>query len=1097
MANKTFNIANTTPFINEQSIALLGKNGFVSTLGVIKPLVTNYSVSNSNLVLTVNNLYLMNDDNFNCHILEARQNSEFISSTNYIPDNLVNFTVNVKNSSTTSGAMDGLVGHESTLSQATANITSFDISANTISIDFGTAEAATTVESLLLPQPFYINLYQLIDKRFSSSNTFYLSGGIRVVSNTHNVVGQTGTVNLPINTTVPNKGLIDVYINGSTTKEDLTSFTYTPGNRFIELPLASAYRQVRTRVRDYTVPVIEPQDTIFIHDNEQSVSINSVSYISGTLNYNAQLYTSDFFKVEFTDNLASNVTASSLTNITPDLIADIAAINTEINTLTVTYDDVIYPYTYSMNSEFVYNMIPLSYSAFKDVTLDDGIFRVPSAEEGTYVFKVVALNELNRASPPVTASVTFDALPLGQVDNASLEEVLFKDRTKGIMSRVLGSFDHILNRNVTDYEISYKINQLSGSDPHPSGLVNYNSFKVDASGVDNNNKINFVVNNLDLGDFGNTYELEVKIVPLNGISKGVENIQTILLQGKAENPQGVRAFEVFQSDSSVVFEIEYPIDDQNNLNELDILHTEIRVKTPLAPINTDEQKLAAFNNGDILLLIPHPLTRAEISIDRVGAGSFTFTARTVDTSGNKSTQVAARNTSIQLSSTMEAIAAWNEAEPSSNIIENILNANYTENNFVSVVSSDNGGFVYDIDPITSAILGNNVPSTLAEDANASASGFIWDPDSELGTNDTDLIITNSSASYISPIRDLGEVVRGSLVISSIVSSALSRNFLQISDSLITGVAESSSPNSNVLYDADFEIGTVVGYSNTDFSFSFSNTRGTITATSPDTKVYAIYNPGQEVIGEVSPEDDTSNAFTYALIAGAINAHAIELSNIFYSNGNPVPNGNTSASSILSNLTQSGSTYKLVDLYQFTDDFGDNTFAPQLEISKNVFVRFSSSNVFETANSGSSKPHGNVNPDLFDSTDLEGNWTKQYGGLRSFRYFQVRLDIDIPDYGETANTYLDNYYYEVVAPRKNFTTTATTTGAINGNIEIDYSSAEFYNIPAVFCQVLSIGSYSAQPINLTNESVTVNIYNSQNGNLITDPGIEVLVSAIGA
>jgi hypothetical protein len=473
LVNKTFNVSNTAPFVNEQSAAILGKNGFVGTLGIIKPLVTSYAVSASNLVFTISNLNLMYDENFDCHILEARQNVQFTNQTNYVPDNLLNFTINVKSSSTSSGAIEGLVGHESTLAQATANITSFNLSDNTISVDFGTAESATAVESLLLPEPFYVNMYQIIDKRFSSSNTFYISGGIRIVSNTHNVVGQTGTVILPINTRVPNKDLIEVYVNGSTIKQDTSNFIYTPGNAFIELPLASTYRQVRTLVRDYTVPRIEPNDNLFIHDNEQLVSVNSVSYIATSASYNAALYTSDFFKIRLTDNLASNVSSTSITNITPDLIADIASINNALKTLTVTYDDTVYPYNYDMTSEFIYTMIPLSFSAFKDVTLDDGIFRVPSsAAEGTYIFKVVAINELNRASAPVTASVTFDALPLGQVSNLLLEEVLFRDRTKGIMSRVLGSFEHILNRNVTDYEVAYKINQVSGTDPHPSGIIN-------------------------------------------------------------------------------------------------------------------------------------------------------------------------------------------------------------------------------------------------------------------------------------------------------------------------------------------------------------------------------------------------------------------------------------------------------------------------------------------------------------------------------------------------------------------------------------------------------------------------------------------------
>ena len=111
----------------------------------------------------------------------------------------------------------------------------------------------------------------------------------------------------------------------------------------------------------------------------------------------------------------------------------------------------------------------------------------------------------------------------------------------------------------------------------------------------------------------------------------------------------------------------------------------------------------------------------------------------------------------------------------------------------------------------------------------------------------DLVITNAHASYISPIRDLGSVIKGSLAVTSTVDTQLTKTWLDMSEELIVGVAEDP-PSANVLVDADFEIGTVVGYNNSSFSFSFSNTHATVTDNSPYTRVFAIINPGQEVVG---------------------------------------------------------------------------------------------------------------------------------------------------------------------------------------------------------------------------------------------------------
>lgn len=1095
MTTINFRVSNAQPFVGQQGIIILGKNGFESVLGRIKSLVTNVAVVDSNIVFTVSNLHLLYDDNFNCHILDARSNAQLVTLSDTIPNNLATFSINSKIASNTAGRVEGTVGHQTTLDTLTANIISHNVSSNTISLSFSNNFIATSIKNKLLDTPFYINLNQVIDKRFSSSNTFYVSGDLRLVSNTHNVTNQTGSANLYLGTTVPLKGLISTYINGSPQKTNPIQYSYTPGDQFIIHNLANTDLLIKTVVEDYTVPHVEVGDSIYIYDNQQEVQINAVSYSTSSSIYNAALTASDFFKVKLTDNISSNVASAVFVNITEDLIADISSVNLSNNVVSITYNEVIYPNSLDLVNFGIYSMAPFDYALFRDIEIIDGKISVPTVA-GTYVFKVASVNELGRKSSPVTKSLSLTDLPLGQVTNLELTEILFRDRTKGVMSRISGSFDHIEHRNVQEYDIAYRINLVAGTEPHPSGMINFNSFKVDKSGVGTDGKVRFTIDNIDLGKPDNIYEIEVIVTPINGINTGIYNVKKLELRGKSERPLPLTNFDVYQTDNTIVFEVDYPVDSQDTLSELDILHTEIRLRSPVVPISTADQREFAFTNGDILILIPHPLTRAEISADKIGEGSFTFTAKTVDTSGNKSGSTSARNISVDLPSTIIPIAAWNEAEPNANVIVGLFNSNYGANYFVGVSESDNGGFVYDVDPITSSVLGYDVPSSNAEDANASASGFSWSANANGVLGATDLVISSPYASYITPVRDLGEVVRGSLTVISTIDTQLTKTWLEMSENLIVGVAEQP-PSPNVLFDADFEIGTVVGYNNSNFSFSFSNVHATIIDNSPHTRVFAIVNPGQEVPGEVSAREDTSNVFSYALIAGAINAHAVEISNVYYANGTAVPGGNTSGSVAVANLTAAGSSYRLVDLYQFIDEEAERDYTPELDISKNVYVRFSSANVFTEAPAGSSKPHGNVSEDLFDATSLEGNWTQEYFGLRRFRYFQVRLDVNIADYGETANAYLDQLYYQVSSPRKAFTTTVTSTGNILSNIAVDYSRAGFYNSPSVFCQVLSEGPYLAKTNDLTNDGCNVRLIDTTTGNIVAVEGIAILVSATGA
>ena len=1096
MANLTFLVSNTTPFVGQPSAALFGKNGAKSSLGTVKPLVLNTELIDTSITFSVSNLHLMYDDNFDSHLLEARNNTQLVTLKGQAPDNLLRYNLNIKSASNTAGAAENTVGHDSTLVALSSNITSFDISANTLTIDYNTAEVAAVVKNALLPSPFYVELQQIIEPTISTSNTFFVSGALSILSNTHNVAEQAGVLSLPIGVVPPAKGLISTFVNGSLIEEETTEFSWSTGDDYIDHNIASSDLQIITSVENYYAPSFETNDSIFIVDNEQLNTINSVSYISSSPTYNSALTSSDFFKVKLTDNIASSVGKTTMMNTSEDLIADITSIDDINNQVTITYDEFKYDKGYELANNGVYILAPFSYNDFNSVTLVDNKIQTPAAA-GVFVFQVAAINEFNRSSVPITQSVATSYPPLGQVpeDQVVLSEKLFRDRTKGVMSRVIGQFPHIINRNVKTYDISYKIVQLSGPDDHPSGITNFTSFIVEA-GEDGN--IHFNINNLDLGQAGNVYSLQVKILPINGLISGIPVYKSITLAGKSDRPLELNSFNITQTNDSIVLDVEYPVDSQNNLDELDILHTEVRSLKPVVGIDNQNNINDAFLRGDKVMLLPHPLSRAEVSLDRFISGSYTFTAKTVDTSGNYSLNALARNLQVEISTQTDTLAIWNEAAPNTNISSSVGNYNYGDNVFVGVTEVDNGGLVYHIDPITSPILGVDTPSSLAEDANASANGFSWAQGQSQGVDKTDLLITSANSVYVSPVRDLGSVVRGNIVVSSLVNSLLLEKFLEVSQDLIVGVSEGHSSHANVLFDSDFEIGTVTGYNNSESSFSFSDTHNTITDGSANNKVFVVVNPGQEVVGSIDAADDVSNIHSYALVAGAINTNAIELSAVYYANGKPVPTGNATNSTALSNITQSGSTYKLVDMNQFVDAFGSKDFSPDVEVSKNVYVRFSSTNVFEASDNVSSKPHGNVNVSLFDGGDDDENWQSNYFGLRRFRYFQVKTEFDINDYGDSANTFIDELNYEVRGIKKELTTIVSSTNKIQGNLVVDYSSAEFFRTPTVFTQVLSANtSLISRTSDLTNESCNVTIFNTQNGNVVDDPGIEITISATGA
>ena len=67
----TLRVANTEPFTGTSGIAIIGKNGFETTIGQVNPLVTNAYVVGANLVFSVDDLNMLYDDNFGLSLIRS------------------------------------------------------------------------------------------------------------------------------------------------------------------------------------------------------------------------------------------------------------------------------------------------------------------------------------------------------------------------------------------------------------------------------------------------------------------------------------------------------------------------------------------------------------------------------------------------------------------------------------------------------------------------------------------------------------------------------------------------------------------------------------------------------------------------------------------------------------------------------------------------------------------------------------------------------------------------------------------------------------------------------------------------------------------
>jgi hypothetical protein len=345
--------------------------------------------------------------------------------------------------------------------------------------------------------------------------------------------------------------------------------------------------------------------------------------------------------------------------------------------------------------------------------------------------------------------------------------------------------------------------------------------------------------------------------------------------------------------------------------------------------------------------------------------------------------------------------------------------------------------------------------------------------------------------YITPIRDLGETIVGTIRIAPLVSASTPGltydSFFEVIVSGVTDFHGSSglSPSSNVLVDNAFGgLGHILGFNNTNAAVvTYNSYHKTLTSGGPLGNVYAIRNPGQFA-------NDFSNANSYALIAGVIDANSIALGNVYFANGMQ------SSANAFGNVAISGNSYQLINRVQYGDSGATITFlGPDKRVVQNIFVRTSNANVYYSPESNGIvgfPGHGNVNPNVFfgASANAELGWKNYVPGASDFRYFQIKLELSNPSPSETE-IILEDLKYEVDIIQKTIRQTIQLS-SIDG-VVVNYAYADFYEIPQVSAIVIdSDVSQFAQVSDITRTSCNIKVYLSQNGNLSDNARLSVIV-----
>jgi hypothetical protein len=1047
MAIYKINTSNTSFLTAGEELVYAGKNGFTTTLGAIPVLCNSYTANASSIVFDTPNIHLLQDDNYAAHILDVPA-LEGISTT-YIKAPILQYSV--------STIKEGSVGYTEQDSTISLDIQTYDVTANTITVSNKPYGEASFLNTILPTPPFYITAYQTLTSNNFSNRTAYITGSTKPIKRTNNVEGITGTYNSNLGITPRSRNTIKVYLDDTQTD----SFNLINDN--VTVTLDGTTSEIKTIVDLYTVPAIEAKDLVSLTVFNNLYSITNTSYVSNDALYDANLTNNNFYKIKFNKEFSANVGGLYLLNVSPDLTGTVG--NLTSNSFTVDTSSA-YPYSYSLSNNNIYYLYQKSKVRYTTARLDE-FGRLQGTQPATYIVEATNINRYNRSSNSIRKVIEVEPLNASKIGNITITESIVIDTSGGASINITATFPTVLGRDITSYEIKYRVTSAEG-EVLPGGIA---SIPHDES-ITN---ISYTINGLPRGRTAGGNTVEITITPMIGLFRGFPNRVTHFIIGKQGRPSGVQNLNVAQQGVFLLFSWQFQLTTEGYILDLDTKEVEIRQYPGLVDVTSPESIAAAWGFSIVVARVAFPNTSYTLPISSFGP--YTYLLRVRDTSDIESVDIGASALSTVRPSTIRVIKSYNETDPSTSYItqDNLsfpTSNDYPELSFTSFSESINGGLVLS-------------DSSNTDNANGSATGFsLYSNTSYLTTS------TNPFAEYITPIRNMGEVVRGTIRMSPIIAASTPGiTYGTFYTTIVSGVTDfhgsaGLSPSANVLVDNAFGgIGSILGFDNAQAApVTYSSTQKTLVSGGPLGNIYAIRNVGQFT-------GDVSNANSYALIAGVINANTIALGEVYFANGRP------SGANSFGNVTIAGNSYALVNLLQYGDPEATVTFlGEERSILQNVFVRYATSNVYYAANANGVvgyPGHGNVNGNSFTgaANNVEFGWKNYVPGSTDFQYFQIKLQL-INLEPEQAELILQDLKYEVDTEQKTIRQKLEIT-SVSG-VVFDYSYANFYEIPEISAIVVdSAISQFAQVYDVTKTSCTIKALNSQNGNFSDNATISVM------
>ena len=289
--------------------------------------------------------------------------------------------------------------------------------------------------------------------------------------------------------------------------------------------------------------------------------------------YNAALTANSIYRIEVEETPTINAIGLSFTNISQDPTGSLG--NISGNTATVDYNQTAIPGTFNLGNNRVYS-IEIG-GEFEKAFLAENLV-IEDLQRGTTSVRARNRNILGRLSPTTTKSITVTDIPIQRVTGLVITESLYREQTGGVAIRATCAFTHITGQEVTDYEISYRLDNVDniGTDDGGADLTAFNTVKVPATGVDSDGKIRFTVSGINRGLSSDTNSIFFRVTPLNKSIRGITSTISKSIIGKTAKPANIFNFTGGQNTDQITLLWQYQRQTSGDLLDLDLKEVVIR-----------------------------------------------------------------------------------------------------------------------------------------------------------------------------------------------------------------------------------------------------------------------------------------------------------------------------------------------------------------------------------------------------------------------------------------------------------------------------------------------------------------------------------------